>query len=514
MRQRWVFALPFFALGLAGLGITHIFPYRYQSEILVLADQQKTSEQYVTSNVASLQDRVEEITEDLLSRSRLERMILSLNLYREKRNRVSMDDLVKYMRRHIELDPVKSPNRNDLAGFRIAFSDRDPQLAQQVVATLATSLIAENTRSRAAQSEGTTSFFESQLDQASKDLEQQEQRLRDYKSTYVGELPEQLAGNLQMMNSLDVQLQADNAEVDRAEQQKVYLESVLSEYQALRHSQPGGLPVSVGERPETPLSVAQSALAATRKKLNETLVTYTSQYPEVIRLRHLVSEQEAEVKRLSADADGATGTDAKTGKAIEAPPTDKGTIEMQARLSAAIAAAQIAKSNAAKVEVQIQALQEKLKLMPIREQQLTELIRQHDNAQTNYQSLLLKKNQSELATNLVKQQQGRQFHIFDAATLPRRPSHPSPFQVMLGGWVAGFFAGLGLAFVREFSKRPLDSPEAVERYAHLPVLASVPPMWSPRERSRRKYRIALETAMAILLIVSSAGFGLQTFLSV
>src|SRR4029077_7026728 len=110
------------------------------------------------------------------------------------------DVAVERMRKEISIDLVKSDGtRNPIAAFKISYSANKPMVAQQVTSELTSLFIEENLRSRQQLSEDTTSFLTTQLDEARKNLDLQEQRLREFKSRYVGQLPEQTASNLQIL---------------------------------------------------------------------------------------------------------------------------------------------------------------------------------------------------------------------------------------------------------------------------------------------------------------------------
>ncbi len=79
----------------------------------------------------------------------------------------------------------------------------------------------------------------------------------------------------------------------------------------------------------------------------------------------------------------------------------------------------------------------------MREQQLADITRDYDQSRANYDSLLAKKNQSEMATNLEKRQQGEHFRVVDAPNLPIKPYSPNRLKLSL----MGLFAGLALGAV-------------------------------------------------------------------
>src|SRR6266851_3823216 len=223
---------PFFLLGLSGFGVALSWPTRYRSEALILVEQQKVPMQYVTPNVVTdLQDRLQSMTQQILSHTRLQKLIEQSNLYPDLRQRMNMDEIVDKMRADIRIELVQAPRRQDeLTAFRIYFLYSSALVAQQVTNELTSLFIDENLQSRGQQSVGTTSFLENQLEQARQDLAQQEQHLREYKIRFIGELPEQEQSMLQMLGGLQSQLEANSSAIERSEQERIYLESMQSEY--------------------------------------------------------------------------------------------------------------------------------------------------------------------------------------------------------------------------------------------------------------------------------------------
>src|ERR1700683_1814384 len=174
------------------------------------------------------------MTQQVLSRTRLRRIIGELHLYSAESKRQSPDELVERMRKDIKIEMVETPNRpDDLTAVRIAYSGSEPRLAQQVTSALSAFFIDENLRSREKQSEDTTDFLETQLQEAPKHLEEQEAKLREFKGQHLGELPTPLTRTLQILSGMQARLQEANERLEKAQQQKVYLNSLLSQYQAL-----------------------------------------------------------------------------------------------------------------------------------------------------------------------------------------------------------------------------------------------------------------------------------------
>jgi capsular polysaccharide biosynthesis protein len=104
---------------------------------------------------------------------------------------------------------------------------------------------------------------------------------------------------------------------------------------------------------------------------------------------------------------------------------------------------------------------------------------------TNYQSLLQKKIEAQMAGSLERKQQGEQFKILDPARLPATPIKPDRNKILLIGSVIGLVAGLGLAWFRESLDRSFHTVSDLEDYLGVPVLATIPNL-KEEMKDRRK----------------------------
>ena len=196
-RGRWWILLPF-AVGLSLTPfIASNLPKLYRSETVMMVIPQRIPDSYVRSTVTdSVQDRLFSISDQILSRSRLERIITEFDLYPQERRIITMEDVVGRMRQEIGLQP---PGREQ--SFRVSYTSVDPAIAQKVTARLASMFIEENMRERESLAENTSVFLESQLEDAKVRLHEQEGKLEAYTPENSGELPSQLTSNLQAIQN-------------------------------------------------------------------------------------------------------------------------------------------------------------------------------------------------------------------------------------------------------------------------------------------------------------------------
>jgi protein tyrosine kinase modulator len=513
-RRGWLVG-PLFLLGWLGFAVAHFWPYLYRSDALILVDQQKVPEQYVTPNVVSnLQDRLQSMIQQILSRTRLQRLIEQFNLYPQERAGMPMEDVVEKMRKDIRIDLVQTAPHNEhpgaLTAFSISYSAKNARTAQQVTSQLTSLFIEQNVTDRAQQSVGTTTFLENQLEAAHKDLAEQEERLRAYKMRYLGELPEQQQSNVQILSSLEMQLQATSDSLDRAQQQKIYLESMRDQYRGVQKS---GRSVGAAGGPEqlSPLAKASVTLKDLRKHLADLEAVYTPQHPDIVKTKQEISKWEGEKKRLEAEKASGQKDEASQSAAAE-DDEDRVLIEVKSRLKSTVIEVEARQKELDALRARIGAVQSHLSLTPMREQQLAEVTRAYENSRQQYQDLLQKKLKSELASNLEKHQEGEQFRILDPASLPEKPNEPSRAEIILIGWGAGLVLGLGLTVLRELTDKTLRNEKDVTESTELPVLVRIPVLQTPRETARRQRYRRLELAVVTVLAVISVSTSLYSCL--
>src|SRR5262245_12428919 len=228
MKRAWLIVLTF-GLGLASaVGVSTHLPNKFRSETLIMLIPQRISDNYVKAPVTTrIEDRLNSLEDQILSRSRLERIILDLHLYEGLRRTLPMEDVVQRMRD--DIGPIKVEGKES---FRVSYVSQDAKTAQKTTERLASLFIEENIRDRENVAEDTNQFLDAQLEDAKRRLIEHEKRLEEYRSRYGGELPTQVASNLQAIQNAQVQLQSLADASDRARERRLLLERQLADLQA------------------------------------------------------------------------------------------------------------------------------------------------------------------------------------------------------------------------------------------------------------------------------------------
>ncbi len=229
-QRRWIILIPF-ALGVAAAPLLARYaPERYRSEALLLVIPQQVPNDYVTPTMTQpIEERLPAITDQILSRSRLEQIIQQMDLYQAERSREVMEDVVQRMR----LDVTTSAVRRDVNSFRVSYVSDDAEKARKVTERLASLYIEQNLKDRENQADSTSQFLATQLEEAKTRLIEQEKKLEEYRKSHAGQLPSQLQGNLQAMQTASLHLQSLNESTNRAQERRLLIERQIADTKAV-----------------------------------------------------------------------------------------------------------------------------------------------------------------------------------------------------------------------------------------------------------------------------------------
>ncbi len=510
LRRRWWILLPLFLVWAAAWGVSWLLPSIYESDAVILVEQQKVPDQYVVPNVtANLQGRLQSMSQQILSRTRLQSTIDRFHLYPQPRGLSGLlksGDPVDRMRDDIKIELVEAPGRpGELTAFKMHYSAVSPELAREVNSELTTLFIDENLKAQTQLSENTTAFLEKELEDARTNMAEQEAKVASFKAKHLGELPSQLESNVQILAGLQAQLQNTQRTLDAAKQQKLYLESLQQQYQSAQASLGNGNGDAKGASPQ---SLGQELLDL-QLRLRDLQAKYTDEHPDIVALKEEIAKAE-ELKKQNQKEMTANQKEPKATNGVDAASIEQvehGSPSSMMQVQSQLKANQLEISDDERrekdLDAQISGYQARLNLTPETEQELTNISRGYEESKSNYNSLLQKQMQSQLATSLEQRQQGEQFRIIDPPSLPEKPSAPNRLLFSLGGLIAGLLLGLGLAFVLELIDLRVRQEKDLEGIVPVRVLVGIPRLSTPRENVVRALRwwTELGAAMGLVMLI-------------
>jgi polysaccharide chain length determinant protein (PEP-CTERM system associated) len=494
-RRRWQFLVPFFCGWALVWGASWLIHSTYRSGTLILIEQPSVPEKYVVSNIDSdIQQQLDSITQQILSRTRLLRIIDKLGLYPQDRKRKNPDDLVEKMRKDIEIELSHGDDKK-LSAFNIYYASRDPKMAQLATAELANLFITENLEQRERRSESTTNFLEDQVDQARAKLAEQEARVRVFKDQHLGELPTQMQSNLQILAGLQNQVQANQDSLNRAKQQNTYLESLINQYRSMDRGSKSAEGGQVG------LAEVDKELDQLKAQLADLTSHYTDKHPDVRKTKEQIARTEQMRARIVADMNS-PANNSKPEPVAPTPldPKSAPLLELESQLKANRLEITNREAEIKDEQNKILQYQGRLNMAPVMEQQFADITRDYDQSKANYESLLKKKNESEMSTDLEKTQQGEHFRMLDPPNLPVKPYKPNRLLLCGAGLAVGLVFGGGFAFGQEKLSGKIYSEREIKRLVPFEVIAEIPPIETLQEQSSHRRGAWLAGATAVVIV--------------
>jgi len=470
-RRKWLAVVAFTAPLMIGLTVMTAMPSIYRATATVLVDRQQVPETFVASTVTSaLETRLQTISQETLSRSRLEALISQFNLYPELRKQLFPEEVVDRMRRDIVLElkgvDVRGQRQATVA-FTIGYTGLVPETVAQVTNTLASFYIEENQKVRERQAAGTAEFLRVQLQDTKDRLDTQERRVSEFKRRHMGELPQQMDANLSTLERLHMQLRIAADSQIRQEERRASVAAQLAEASSV-----------IG--PGTPES-GVVRLDRLRQTLRELRSRFTDRYPDVV-------ETQAEIDLLTRQL---TEAKAKGQAEVDASPlASPQVVRLREALSLIEAEIKGLKSEEKHLKTMIAAYQRRVEQTPQREQEFKELARDYETTREFYQTLLKKYEEASIAENMEQRQQGELFRIIEPAVPPKRPV-TNPLRLIMMTIAASVGLAIGAVVAAEQLDTSFHTSDELRAHTAAPLLVTIPPIVTEADMHRNALRFRL-----------------------
>lgn len=514
-RRVLLLALPFVTLFCA-LVVSSFLPDIFQSDMLIAIVPQRVPNEFVRSTVTlRTEERLNAITSQIMSRTVLEPMITEFDLFEDDRARFPMEDVVQTMREQIRVElekpvPGSRPIESSPPAFHVRFTYTDPNIATRVTQRLGSIFVDQNARDRGALAQATDDFLGVQLNESRGRLEAQEKRVEKFRELHGKELPTQLQSNLQAIQSAQMQIQAMVEAIARDRDRKLMLERL---YQDALYEPPASAPATAmpAQTPSSgvpPAGTAQQQLAAARSMLTALEFRLTPQHPDIVRTKRLIGELEP---KAAAEAAAAAKQNESPDRAqpLSSSPQDVQRRDrlgqMRAEIESVDRLTEFKESEERRLRALVADYQQRIEAVPGIESEWVALTRDYDTMQKAYEDLLMKSAAAKVAVDLEDRQIGENFRVLDPARVPVKPIGPKRLQITGVGFAAGLALAIGIAVLFEYKDASFRSETDVLGVLSLPVLASIPYVETVDERGRRRRRVWLMSAAAVL-VTAGAGY--------
>src|SRR5437867_2109967 len=502
-RRKWLAILAFAVPVAAAVSLIMFLPNVYRSTATVLVDRQQVPEAFVRSTVTSaLETRLHTISQEILSRSRLEALINRFGLYSDLKQRVSPEEVIARVRGDIRLE-LKSAKVTDqreaTIAFTISYQGSEPATVSAVTNTLAGFYIEENLKARERQAIGTAEFLKVQLEDTKKRLDVQEQQVSTFKRRHLGELPQQMETNLATLERLHTQLRMNADNQTRAAERRQMMSSQLAEAESLVTS---GNVSPTGLVPPVPEAVR---LAQMKQELTRLRTQFSERYPDVVQLAAEVAALE---RTLAEGKSSEPKTDEKPGAPQPAPqaaPLSPYVLRLKDALSEAQADIKVLKSEEARLRDGIVAYQARVENVPRREQEYVELSRGYESTRELYQSLMKRYEEAQLAESMEQRQKGEQFRVIEPAIPDARPAAPNRVRLLLMAVAVSLGLAVGAVVLAEHVDTSFHAVDDLRAFSAVPVLVSIPRIVTETGLRRARWRMRLAASASFIGLVMIVG---------
>jgi polysaccharide chain length determinant protein (PEP-CTERM system associated) len=523
--RSWIMGPMFVGLVLSVV-VAFMWPDTYISQAVMRITPQQIPENLVPSVVnTQMQERLNQMQQEILSRTSLQELILkpSLDLYKRERQRLPLEDIIQDMRnKYIKIQMMDTPNssgeRRLASAFLIQFSYSDRYKAQAVVRELVSKFVDQIV---VVQKQGallTTSFLNDELKTAKESLDSKDTEITKFKNENQGRLPEQLPANIQSLQGLRMEVNQIDEAINRDNQDKMFEESTLQGLKNQTSFISNNLEDTVGNQTTAVKNERLIRLNQAIQEGNSNLAglkqTFTEDYPDIktmeARLAALEKERD-DLQKQEVDQ-AATATAQSTPRKVTNPQMQKSLQDVQAQVAATQVRIQATTMDLeqrtrqkAEKEKQVVGVQSRIEMSPPLEQTYAALLRDYDLAKQNYSEMVKRHEASDTAQNLEEHKAGQNLEVLDPASLPEAPSEPNRLAIAGVGTLLGLMAGIVLAGGKEVKNTALKNLKDVRAYTNLPVLSSIPLLENALlvRRKRRLFWLAWSTAIIIGSIAMS-----------
>ena len=550
-RRKKGFLLSFLFIFILGVILALVLPSIYLSRSTILIENQLIPSEYVQTTITGfVEERLQVITQQIMSRSRLTEIIKRFDLYQDMRARYTTEEILEKMREDISLETISAdvidrrtgrPTSATIA-FSLSYEGKNPSTVQKVGNVLASLYLEMNLKSREQRASTTTDFFEQELVALRKQMDEVQGRITAFKQAHIGELPEYGGVNLQTIGRLESQLNQIQGQIGSLRERKILLEGQIANVDPLK-----SIMTDDGKAVMNPVE----RLKYLRLQLISLKSSLSIKHPDIKRLQKEIRELEADVggegdtsldkiKRLDELTTRLAALKAKRGpkhpdvvklgkeidtlsrevnqlktgeirkSVVEEKPDNPAYISLETQIASTDLEIARLRKQEGQIRAQSADYRRKIEAAPLVEREYNRLLRDHESARIKYNELMNKLMEAKVAQGMEESQRGERFTIIDPAQLPERPYKPNRIAILLIALVLGLGAGVGMAALREALDDSVKTMDQLVSLTGVPVLSAISLMETDQERRSRRLK-KLWWTLVILGLIALALFLVHQF---
>jgi len=557
LRRHWSQGLLVFMLILFfASGLAVWLPAVYESEAIILIEQQEIPSEYVRSTVTSYADqRIQVISQRVMTTQNLGQIIEKYGLYEDDLERKPREVVLEEMRKDIQLDTISADVVDPRSGrpteatiaFSLAYENQSASLAQKVTNELVTLFLNENLRSRTEMAQETSIFLDDEADKLGDQVADLETRLARFKEENVNSLPELMGRNFTVRDRTELELSGIDERIDSLRERAILIEAQLAQIPPLdvSYGEDGRRILSPRDRLKslkTELIAARSRYGsshpdvrslerevsaledetgndngidstdlqtkyeASKSALEKLESQYGEGHPEVVAARKIVKTLKEE---LESTTNGASAAHTAANINQSAQPTNPAFLQVQAQLQSTRSEISSALERKADLEKKLEDYDKRLVESAKVEKEYRQITRQYETALAKLQEINAKRLEADVSESLEREQKGERFTLIEPPLLPERPSKPNRFAIFLIGFVLSLGGSAGAVSLLEAMDNKVRGRRGVIAVTGISPIGIIPKVDARAKRRRWRKRLVTwfaisAAALSIVLITVNA----------
>lgn len=481
VRFRYACVVLFVAVSFAVLVVGITWPKTYTTSAVLFADQTTIIEPLLkgTAEITKI-DRSEQAREIIWTRAIMLAAAKEAGFIGKNATQDQEEQAIKRIRGGLS---VKGEGNRSY--FRISYVANNPDTSFETLNAIVNVFIEDTARKKRAESQGAYNFIDAQVQSYKKQLEQAEQRLKDFNSQNTDGTEQTVATRIAQLR-------------EEIEALKITIEETQARYNTVQQ-QLG----SEGQYLQTKgrIDEVRQRRQALNTQLEQLLLSYEEGYPDIISIRAQIAELDAVMDSLRSSGDVYTDTQKTENPLYE---------ELRKQLAAADVDLRSQKRRMQSLTGLLEQEYLRQQRVAANQAQFSELTRDYDVIRKTYEEMMQKKESARLSMSLDIEGQGISYRIQEPATFPLRPSGLYFIHFVFIGPLLGFIIPIALLVAFVLFDPHLRSARALQKQLpdDLELIGVIPHYRSPLGDR------LLKKDMLIVFFVSLLAMGLYAAIGV
>jgi polysaccharide biosynthesis transport protein len=537
--------IPFVVISILSIVLSVVLPPVFRSMATILIEEQEIPSELVRSTVTTFADqRIQTISQRIMTRANLMEIIKKYDLYPKKRKTQSEENILETMRKSIKVETISAnvidprngtPTQATIA-FTLTFDDKNAGLAQKVANELTSLFLKENIKSRTESAQNAALFLTEESRRLKDKIQQLQTQLAAFKEKNLNQLPQISQLNQQELTALNSQLLSLDSQERSLHERQFYLEGELaqidpnalatnatghrvfdmkdqlkvleSEYPSLQSSYSANHPDVLKAKREieslkkqiggnTDINKMNAELTGKKAELAMLLKQYSDKHPDVLKLQKQISSLQQSM--VTAKETESTGTSVQ--------PDNPAFITLKAQLQSIQAELQSLGFTRSQLNKKIDDLRQSLRQAPLVEKEYSDLVQELDNTNLRYREVGAREMEAQISQQLELERKGERFTLIDPPQEPLEPISPNRGAILFLGFVFAIASGLGSVFFAEMLGSTINNEKTITAILGVPPLLSIPYLESREEsETYAKRRFIILGVTLLVIVVAVIGF--------